>query len=159
MGKIMSLDLEDKAHKCLFKCDKCGCILRVPVTDVVGIGYQYYLRDIRLNHDNPSARILRTEQQPVRGRRRSPDPKSLTHVGGRHCGGLMLPSARGWPRFIRINTTTLLNVGRGCLAESGWHLSLARYSDDDGIPQETGTMSTPRPAMVLRTARRVIALP
>lgn len=38
MGKIMSLDPEENAHKYLFKCDKCGCILRVPVTDVMGIG-------------------------------------------------------------------------------------------------------------------------
>lgn len=38
MGKIMSLDPEENANKYLFKCDKCGCVLRVPVTDVVGIG-------------------------------------------------------------------------------------------------------------------------
>ncbi|MCI2059228.1 MAG: hypothetical protein LKJ80_08510, partial [Oscillibacter sp.] len=38
MGKMMSFDPEENAHKYLFKCDKCGCILRVPVTDVAGVG-------------------------------------------------------------------------------------------------------------------------
>lgn len=38
MGKMMSLNPEENAHKYLFKCDKCSCILRVPVTDVVGVG-------------------------------------------------------------------------------------------------------------------------
>jgi hypothetical protein len=38
MGKIFSLDPEENAHKYLFRCEKCECILRVPVTDVVGIG-------------------------------------------------------------------------------------------------------------------------
>lgn len=34
----MSLDPEENANKYLFKCEKCNCILRVPVTDVVGVG-------------------------------------------------------------------------------------------------------------------------
>lgn len=38
MGKMMSFDPEENAHKYLFKCEQCGCILRVPVTDVVGVG-------------------------------------------------------------------------------------------------------------------------
>ena len=38
MGKMFSFDPEENAHKYLFKCEHCGCILRVPVTDVVGIG-------------------------------------------------------------------------------------------------------------------------
>ncbi len=38
MGKFLSLDPEENANKYLYKCDKCGCILCVPVTDVVGIG-------------------------------------------------------------------------------------------------------------------------
>lgn len=38
MGKLLSFDPEKNAHKYLFKCDKCDCILRVPVTDVVGVG-------------------------------------------------------------------------------------------------------------------------
>lgn len=37
-GKMMSLDPEENANKYLFKCEKCNCILRVPVTDVVGVG-------------------------------------------------------------------------------------------------------------------------
>lgn len=38
MGKMFSLNPEENAHKYLFKCEQCGCILRVPVTDVVGVG-------------------------------------------------------------------------------------------------------------------------
>ncbi len=38
MGKMMSFDPEENAHKYLFKCEQCGCVLRVPVTDVVGMG-------------------------------------------------------------------------------------------------------------------------
>lgn len=38
MGKMFSLDPEENAHKYLFKCEQCNCILRVPVTDVVGVG-------------------------------------------------------------------------------------------------------------------------
>jgi len=38
MGKMFSLDPEENAHKYLFKCDKCQCVLRVPTTDVVGVG-------------------------------------------------------------------------------------------------------------------------
>ena len=38
MGKMMSLDPEENANKYLFKCEQCGCLLRVPVTDVVGVG-------------------------------------------------------------------------------------------------------------------------
>mgnify|MGYP004652772841 FL=1 len=38
MGKMFSFDPEKNAHKYLFKCEQCGCILRVPVTDVVGVG-------------------------------------------------------------------------------------------------------------------------
>lgn len=38
MGKMFSFDPEENAHKYLFKCEQCGCILRVPVTDVVGVG-------------------------------------------------------------------------------------------------------------------------
>lgn len=38
MGKLMSFNPEENAHKYLFKCDKCECVLRVPVTDVVGVG-------------------------------------------------------------------------------------------------------------------------
>ena len=38
MGKIFSFNPEENAHKYLFKCEQCGCILRVPVTDVVGVG-------------------------------------------------------------------------------------------------------------------------
>ena len=38
MGKMMSFDPEENAHKYLFKCERCDCVLRVPVTDVVGIG-------------------------------------------------------------------------------------------------------------------------
>ena len=34
----MSLDPEENANKYLFKCEKCNSILRVPVTDVVGVG-------------------------------------------------------------------------------------------------------------------------
>ena len=34
----MSLDPEENVNKYLFKCEKCNCILRVPVTDVVGVG-------------------------------------------------------------------------------------------------------------------------
>ena len=37
-GKMMSFDPEENAHKYLFKCEQCECILKVPVTDVVGIG-------------------------------------------------------------------------------------------------------------------------
>ncbi len=37
-GKMMSLDPEENANKYLLKCEQCGCILRVPVTDVVGVG-------------------------------------------------------------------------------------------------------------------------
>lgn len=37
-GKMMSLDPKENANKYLFKCEKCNCILRVPVTDVVGVG-------------------------------------------------------------------------------------------------------------------------
>lgn len=37
-GKLMSLDPEENANKYLFKCEKCGCVLRAPVTDVVGVG-------------------------------------------------------------------------------------------------------------------------
>ena len=37
-----------------------------------------------------------------------------------------------------LNKTTPLHIGRGCLAESGWHLSLARYSDDDHIHTAAG---------------------
>lgn len=43
MGKIMSFDPEENAHKYLFKCEQCGCILRVPVTDVVGVGRSAFL--------------------------------------------------------------------------------------------------------------------
>ena len=38
MGKMMTLNPEENAHKYLFKCEQCGCVLRVPVTDVVGVG-------------------------------------------------------------------------------------------------------------------------
>lgn len=38
MGKMLSFDPEENAHKYLFKCEQCGCVLRVPVTDVVGMG-------------------------------------------------------------------------------------------------------------------------
>jgi len=38
MGKMMSLDPEQNAHKYLYKCENCNCILRIPVTDVVGVG-------------------------------------------------------------------------------------------------------------------------
>ena len=38
MGSMWSFDPEENAHKYLFKCEQCGCILRVPVTDVVGVG-------------------------------------------------------------------------------------------------------------------------
>ena len=38
MGKMFTLNPEDNAHKYLFKCEQCGCILRVPVTDVMGTG-------------------------------------------------------------------------------------------------------------------------
>ena len=38
MGKMFSFNPEDNAHKYLFKCEHCDCILRVPVTDVVGVG-------------------------------------------------------------------------------------------------------------------------
>lgn len=38
MGKMLSFNPEENAHKYLFKCEKCGCILRVPVTDVTGVG-------------------------------------------------------------------------------------------------------------------------
>lgn len=38
MGKMFSFDPEENAHKYLFKCEQCGCVLRVPVTDVVGVG-------------------------------------------------------------------------------------------------------------------------
>lgn len=38
MGKIFSFNPEKNANKYLFKCEQCGCILRVPVTDVVGVG-------------------------------------------------------------------------------------------------------------------------
>lgn len=38
MGKFMSFDPEENAHKYLFKCEECECVLRVPVTDVVGVG-------------------------------------------------------------------------------------------------------------------------
>lgn len=38
MGKMLSLNPEENANKYLFKCEQCGCILRVPVTDVVGVG-------------------------------------------------------------------------------------------------------------------------
>lgn len=38
MGKLMSLDPEENAHKYLFKCEQCECVLRVPVTDVAGVG-------------------------------------------------------------------------------------------------------------------------
>jgi hypothetical protein len=38
MGKIFSLDPEENANKYLFRCEKCECVLLVPVTDVVGIG-------------------------------------------------------------------------------------------------------------------------
>ncbi len=38
MGKMMSFDPEENAHKYLFKCEQYGCVLRVPVTDVVGVG-------------------------------------------------------------------------------------------------------------------------
>ena len=38
MGKMMSFDPEQNANKYLFKCEQCGCVLRVPVTDVVGVG-------------------------------------------------------------------------------------------------------------------------
>ena len=37
-GKLMSLDPEENANKYLFKCEQCDCVLRVPVTDVVGVG-------------------------------------------------------------------------------------------------------------------------
>lgn len=38
MGKMMSFDPEENANKYLFKCEQCDCVLRVPVTDVVGVG-------------------------------------------------------------------------------------------------------------------------
>lgn len=38
MGKMFSFNPEENAHKYLFKCEQCECILRVPVTDVVGVG-------------------------------------------------------------------------------------------------------------------------
>ena len=38
MGNMFSFNPEENAHKYLFKCEQCGCILRVPVTDVVGVG-------------------------------------------------------------------------------------------------------------------------
>ena len=38
MGKMFSFDPEENANKYLFKCEQCGCVLRVPVTDVVGVG-------------------------------------------------------------------------------------------------------------------------
>lgn len=38
MGKMLSFNAEENANKYLFKCEQCSCILRVPVTDVVGIG-------------------------------------------------------------------------------------------------------------------------
>ena len=37
-GKMMSFDPEENANKYLFQCERCKCILRVPVTDVVGVG-------------------------------------------------------------------------------------------------------------------------
>ena len=37
-GNAMSLDPEQNANKYLFKCEQCEAILRVPVTDVVGVG-------------------------------------------------------------------------------------------------------------------------
>lgn len=37
-GKEFALDPEENAHKYLFRCEQCGCVLRVPVTDVVGVG-------------------------------------------------------------------------------------------------------------------------
>lgn len=37
-GKMMSLNPEENANKYLLKCEQCGCILKVPVTDVVGVG-------------------------------------------------------------------------------------------------------------------------
>ena len=36
--KMMSFDPEENANKYLFKCEQCDCVLRVPVTDVVGVG-------------------------------------------------------------------------------------------------------------------------
>lgn len=38
LGSMWSFDPEENAHKYLFKCEQCDCILRVPVTDVVGVG-------------------------------------------------------------------------------------------------------------------------
>ena len=38
MGKMFSFNPEENAHKYLFKCEQCACVLRVPVTDVVGVG-------------------------------------------------------------------------------------------------------------------------
>ena len=38
MGKMLSFNPEENAHKYLFKCEQCECVLRVPVTDVVGVG-------------------------------------------------------------------------------------------------------------------------
>lgn len=38
LGKLMSFDPEENAHKYLFRCEECGCVLRVPVTDVNGMG-------------------------------------------------------------------------------------------------------------------------
>lgn len=37
-GKMFSFNPEENAHKYLFKCEQCECVLRVPVTDVVGVG-------------------------------------------------------------------------------------------------------------------------
>ncbi|MCD7947549.1 MAG: hypothetical protein LUG13_04525 [Oscillospiraceae bacterium] len=37
-GKTFSFDPEQNAHKYLLKCEQCGCIIRTPVTDVVGVG-------------------------------------------------------------------------------------------------------------------------
>ena len=38
MGNMFSFNPEENANKYLFMCEQCGCVLRVPVTDVVGVG-------------------------------------------------------------------------------------------------------------------------
>lgn len=38
MGKMLSLDPEKNANKYLYQCEQCKGIVRVPTTDVVGVG-------------------------------------------------------------------------------------------------------------------------
>lgn len=38
MGEFLTLDPERNAHKYLYRCEQCECILKIPVTDVIGVG-------------------------------------------------------------------------------------------------------------------------